>query len=282
MQQGNLDSDSHILCWCLENGWKSPQKIGRNWYAIAPNSSIPQLVTVTLTQSLQEAQESILACVGLPLPPTTKQSPDLVTAGVVQERHANFLIVQEWYFGESDNKNEQWLNAHVNVVCWEEIQGFDCLDEIAQKHGISMFFIDIEPEIQLATNYALKHLPGKQTRRTGSSAQVYLVDPVELKNKQCQPETMRIQSLPKEEGTEITIYKINQSFALDYVKQRICKHQFHLPAGLVYDPKDPSNLIYHYLASERLLNGRWVERKEGSSHWFNASSLAEIGVQFSR
>jgi hypothetical protein len=221
----------------------------------------------------------LMACVGLPLPPTVKRSPDFVVAGIDQGRHANFIIVQEWYLAQSRDRDEQWMDAHVNVIWWAEIQGLDCLDDIARKYGISMFFLDNEPEFQLAANYALKHLPENYTRRTKTLGQVYLVDQMELKNEQYQRKTRFVQSLRKD--TEITVYNVDRTFALDCVKQRIYKRQFHLPPGLLYDPKDPSNLLHHYLTSDRLPDGRWVEPEGEPDHWFNANSFIEIGVQFS-
>jgi hypothetical protein len=260
--------------------FNAPERIRFMWKTKKPDDGIHQFLGKTFSLGGGKISlRRLMACVGLQLPATVKRSPDLVAAGIDQGRHANFLIVQEWYFGESRDPDEQWLDAHVNVVWWAEIQGFDGLDEIARKYGIHMFFIDNEPEFQLAANYALKHLPENYARRTRTRGQVYLVDQMELKNEQYQRKTRLVQSL--REDTEITIYNIDRTFALDCVKQRIYKRQFHLPDGLLYNPKDPSNLIHHYLTSERLPDGRWVEPPGEPDHWFNANSFIEIGVQFS-
>jgi hypothetical protein len=38
--------DKLILDWCLKHGWEDPRKINGDWWAIAPNSFIPEPVPV--------------------------------------------------------------------------------------------------------------------------------------------------------------------------------------------------------------------------------------------
>jgi hypothetical protein len=221
----------------------------------------------------------LMSCVGLEVPLEAQTWQTVIVAGVDQGRNSNWAIVQKWYIPPYKNAGEAWNDSHVEVLAWEEIQGIEeGIDDLVRRHGITIVFLDNEPEFQSAAKYALSHPPEGGKKRYETPGQVYLVDQMQLKGgEQFQRKPRKIQSTRKD--TEIIVYNIDRTYALDCVKWRIYKKRQHFPAGLYFDPKQQGNLFHHYLTSDRLPDGRWLEPQGQPDHWFSANSFCEIGMQ---
>ncbi len=220
----------------------------------------------------------LMLCVGLSIPTEALHWRTVTVAGIDQGRNCNYAIVQRWYLPPSKDPNIVWNDAHVEVLCWEEIQGLgESIDKLVERFNISMVFLDNEPEFQSAAGYALNHLPQAGAAKYETPGQVYLIDQMALKGEQFQRKTRKVQSTREE--TEIVVYNIDRTYALDCVKWRVYKKKQHFPAGLTYDPKEDGNLLHHYLTSDRLPEGRWTEPQGQPDHWFHANSFCEIGMQ---
>lgn len=258
--------------------FKAPERIRFQWYTKKPDDGIHQFLGKPF--SLGGGKISLarlLACVGLAMP--FQRKPDFVAAGIDQGRNANYCIVMEWYLGEQGDKDQQWMEAHTRIIYYEEFQTFERLDELARIYNIALFFVDNEPEFQLAAAYAMKHLPERGTLRAKTIGQVYLLDQVQLKGEQYKRTERDVQSTRKD--TKIIVYSVDRTYAIDCVKWRIYRRRMHFPEEITYDPKDAGNLLHHYMTSDRTPDGRWVEPTGEPDHYLNAHSLCEIGVQLS-
>jgi len=258
--------------------FRPAERIRYMWFTKKPDDGIHQFLGKTFSLGGGKISlNRLITCIGSKVPFTRK--PDFVVAGIDQGRNANYCIVQEWYLGTEGDKDRRWLEAHVNVIHWEEFQTFEHLDGLAKQYNIAMFFVDNEPEFQLAAGYAMKHLPLAGSRRDAEIGQVYLLDQVQLKGEQYKRNQRDVQSTRKD--TKIVVYSVDRTYAIDCVKWRIYRRRQHFPEDLTYNPKDPGNLLHHYVTSDRTPDGRWVEPPGEPDHYLNANSLCEIGVQFS-
>lgn len=211
----------------------------------------------------------LLRCIGAPLPEELVK-PDLVVMGVDQGTAANWSMVQHWYLpADEKDLEQQWLKAHVQVVWYGQIAGLEEVDDFVERYGIDLVGIDGEPEIQTAAAYARKHQPRKVKK-----GKVYLFDQVHLKGQEWK-ETVRISQKQK-----VKMYAMHRTWGLDAVRDRINRSLLHLPAGLVYEPKDPQNLLYHYLTSERM-QGKWSEPEGEPDHFMHAHNFCEAAVHVS-
>jgi hypothetical protein len=220
----------------------------------------------------------IMSCIGLALPEGTATEPDFTVMGVDQGR-PNYGIIQKWYLGSEGNKNKWWKDARVEVIWHGELGTLEDVREIARQYSVDLIGIDSEPELQLATEYALGHLPPgpsiiKKGDRPKMQGQVYLFDQIAMKGEQFKRTIRTVMSTRKE--TEVPIYLLDRTFGLDSVRDRIYRGLFHLPEGLSYNPKDNGNLLYHFITSDRQPGGRWIEAPGQPDHYFHAANFAEM------
>lgn len=220
----------------------------------------------------------IMSCVGLALPEGTAQEPDFTVMGVDQGR-PNYAIIQKWYLGSEGKKDRWWKDARVQTIWHGELGTLEDVQEKAAEYKVDLIGIDSEPEFQLATEYALGHLPPgasilKKGDRPKVQGQVYLFDQMSMKGEQFKRTTRTVRSTRKE--TEVPVYLIDRTFGLDSVRDRIYRGLFHLPEGLSYNPKDNGNFIYHFITSDRQPGGRWTEAPGTPDHYFHAANFAEM------
>lgn len=222
----------------------------------------------------------LMNCVGLPLP--VKREPDLITMGVDQGR-PNWGIICEVFFPENTpDKKLLWQDAHLNCIWHGEIAQADIIDK-AIAYGVDIIGIDNEPEFNAMADIAEKNLPDGPSintftkKRNGKKAQVYLMDQMDLKGLEFKRVVRSRQNSTKQQSrsTTIVIHNIDRTTFLDFVKQRIYRELFHLPPGLVLDPKDDKNFLRHYLTSDRL-DGKWL--KASPDHYFHAHSFLEAAI----
>ena len=220
----------------------------------------------------------ILSCVGLSLPEGTPEEPDFIVMGVDQGR-PNYGVIQKWYLGSEGKKDRWWKDARVQVIWQGELGTLEDVRETAAQYKVDLIGIDSEPEFQLATEYALGHLPPgasivKKGDRPKVQGQVYLFDQIALRGEQFKRTVRTIRSTRKE--TEVPIYLIDRTFGLDSVRDRIYRGLFHLPEGLNYNPKDNGNFLYHFITSDRQPGGKWIESPGAPDHYFHAANFAEM------
>lgn len=220
----------------------------------------------------------IISCVGLSLPEGTPEEPDFIVMGVDQGR-PNYGIIQKWFLGSEGKKDQWWKDARVQVIWQGELGTLEDVREMAAQYKVDLIGIDSEPEFQLATEYALGHLPPgasiiKKGDRPKVQGQVYLFDQMAMKGEQFKRTVRTVRSTRKE--TEVPIYLIDRTFGLDSVRDRIYRGLFHLPEGLNYNPKDNGNFLYHFITSDRQPGGRWIESPGAPDHYFHAANFAEM------
>jgi len=197
-----------------------------------------------------------------------KAKPDLVILGLDQGPAANYIQIQHWYLGEGKDFEQKWLTAHKQVVWYGEMGGsFEAVDELVHTWGVDWVGMDSDPEIQLATNYARKHLP-----RDSKKGKVLLFDQVELKGEDFKKSVRNVQ------GTKVSVYSLHRTFGLDAVRNRIYRGLQHFLPGTNYVAGDDKNLFLHYLTSERNSNGRWVEPPGAADHYLHADNFAEMAA----
>lgn len=212
----------------------------------------------------------LLSCVGMPLPEAFQtQAPDLIVLGVDQGLAHNWGMVQHWYLGTTGDSEQRWLNAHVQVVWWGEVLGFDGIDDLVARFNVDLVGVDNEPEVQIAAAYARKHIPSPTSKQKG---QVFLFDQVKLKGEDFRRGTRNIQ------GVEVPVFSLHRTFGLDSVRDRIYRKQQHFPKGITFDPNDSDNLLYHYLTSDRRADGTWVEVPGSPDHLFHCDNFCSAAV----
>lgn len=232
-----------------------------------PGDQIQQGLGVAVTiGSGRISLKRLSSCVGLPLPPDLAK-PDLVVLGVDQGKAHNWGMIQNWYLGKTGEAEQQWVEARVEVVWWGAVIGFDGVDRLVEQYGVDLVGIDNEPEVQLAAAYAKKHLPEPETK-----GQVFLFDQVTLKGEDFRRTTRTIQNI------EVPMFALHRTFGLDSVRHRIYRGLQHFPAGLIYDPTDEANLLYHYLTSDRRDNGVWEKTQGAPDHLFHADNFCSAAV----
>lgn len=99
-----------------------------------------------------------------------------------------------------------------------------------------------------------------------------LMDQVSMKGQQFKRTTREVQ------GEEIPVYSIHRTFGLDQVRNRIYRKLYSLPIGTVYNSGDNGNLIYHFVTSDRLPDGRWVEPSGMPDHYLHADNFSQMAV----
>ena len=201
---------------------------------------------------------------------TTDIQPTIIM-GVDQGRAANFVEIQKWYFDTSiKNAEERWLSAKKQVVWYGQVPGgFEALDILVSQWQVRWIGIDADPEIQLSTAYARKHIPHKSKSKLG---EVFLFDQVELKGEEVRRSNRDVQ------GVAVTIYSLHRTFGLDAVRNRIYRGLQYFPLETEYIAGDDNCLFSHYLVSERTLNGRWTAPDSAQDHWFHADNFAEMAA----
>lgn len=216
-------------------------------------------------------------CVGLPLP-SDLGSPDLVVMGVDQGKAHNWGIVEYWWLAKADDPEERWLNAHKQVVWWGAVVGFDAaneagysnLDDLVAKYGVDLVGIDADPETSAAGTYARRHPP-----EAGKKGQVFLLDQVILKGQDFRRKEMDVQK------TVVPAFSIDRTAWLDSVRNSIYQGRHHFPEGLVYEAGEDSNLLYHYLTSDRRSDGTWLKVPGAPDHFMHADNFAHACVLIS-
>ena len=207
----------------------------------------------------------LLKCVGLPLPEWCDK-PDLIILGVDQGQAHHWGTLTEWYFPKNEKDKEQkWLNAHVRLIKYGAISGFEGVEQWMSEHSVDLVGMDHEPEVNAASKFARHHLPKKVKK-----GKVYLMDQVTLQWGEEWKESIR-----ESQKQKYTVYAIHRTWGLDAVRDRVNRMYLHLPANLIYNPKDPENLLYHFLTSERTANGKWTEANGEPDHLFHSFSFAE-------
>ena len=259
--------------------FSAPERLRRLFTTDNPRDEIQQRLGESISLSGGKIDlGKLLSCVGRSHP-DFDESPTLTVMGLDQGR-PNYGIVQKWYLNFEGSKNDWWKSARVNTVWFGELGTIQDAEAIALQYEVDLIGMDSEPEIQLATEYALLHLPtgvsvSKKGDRVQKQGQVYLFDQVSMKE-QFKRTTRKVKSTAKE--TEFTIYLIDRTFGLDSVRDRIYRGLFHLPEDLNYNAKDKGNFLYHFITSDRQPNGRWIEAPGAPDHYFHAANFAEMCV----
>lgn len=212
----------------------------------------------------------LLACVGLPLPEDFSYSQVVTVLSIDQGKFAHPAMVVRWYLPELPDRSDRWLAAHKQIIWYGELPNLDgAITAKAEEFDVDVTVMDSEPSYTDATTYASDRQP-----RAVSKNQVYLVDQVALKGEKYKRKLVKVST---EDQTDVILYNIDRTYALDRVRDRIYRRLEHLPEGLTYDPGDrKGNLLSHYLCSERLPDNRWLESANDHDHWFQCSGFAEI------
>ena len=200
---------------------------------------------------------------------TTDIEP-VVIMGVDQGRACNYVQIQKWYFDEKiKDEEERWLTATKQVVAsLQVIGGFEALDALVEKYKVRWVGIDADPEIQLSTAYARKHIPYKSK----GIGEVFLFDQVELKGEEIRRSNRNVQ------GKMVSVFSLHRTFGLDAVRNRIYRGLQYFPLDTEYIPGDENSLFSHYLVSDRNSNSRWTAPDGASDHFFHADNFAEMAA----
>lgn len=210
----------------------------------------------------------LLKCVGLPLPDWCEgRSPDLIVRGIDQAPGGHWFVDQEWYFPPDEkDKDLMFINAHVKLVRFGRMSGFEQLDNDVKVFNLDLIGSDMEPE----QNDAAKQAKDRSPRKV-SKGKFYAFDQVALKG---EPWRETVRPIQKK---KVKLYALDRTWGLDQVRDRVNKTLLHLPDHLVYNPKDAENLLYHYLTSERE-PGKWTEPDGEPDHFFHCHNFAEAAV----
>jgi hypothetical protein len=162
-----------------------------------------------------------------------------------------------------------WQSAFKRIVWYGDLHGFEDIASHADSRGINLVGIDMNPEIQLAANYAKNH-PIKS-----SGIPIHQVFP--FYQTALKGESMRV-SVRDVQGTPTKCFALHRSFGLDAVKSRIYRNLQSFPVTASYVAGDQNSLLYHYLSSERTRDGLWKEIGGAPDHWFHADNFTEVAV----
>jgi hypothetical protein len=66
------------------------------------------------------------------------------------------------YYSDNPDKEQAWLDAHIEVLDWRQIADFSELESLARQFNINAIGMDNEPEFNAAVVFALQHLPGQR------------------------------------------------------------------------------------------------------------------------
>lgn len=209
----------------------------------------------------------LLKCVGQALPEWCKE-PDFIVMGIDQAPAAHWFTLEAWYFPPDEKDLEaQWIGAHVRILEYGTLAGFEEVEERITTNNIDLIGCDMEPEQQQVANFARKHSPRKVKK-----GRCYPFDQVTLRGGQPWRESIRLIQKQK-----VRLYSLDRTWGLDAVRNRVNRGLLYLPKGLAYDPKDPGNLLYHFLTSERQF-GKWTEADGEPDHLMHAHNFAEAAV----
>ena len=205
--------------------------------------------------------------------------PDLIVAGIDQGRSSLYVVVQKWKLADLPDKDRKWSNALKQVIWYGEISfDFEILDQFVADYNIDLIGMDNEPEYNSAVDYALKHLP-TGTRDRQVKGQVYLFDQMELKGEGFRRTLRKTKSgINSKKEKTVPVYLLDRTYGLDAVRDRIYRKLQTFPLGTRYDPRDPRNFFYHYLTSDRLPDGKWLEPPGAPDHYHHADSFGEAVV----
>lgn len=225
--------------------------------------------------------KKLIDCVGKTAP--SDRPHDLIVLGLDQGKAANWVQIQKWYLGREGDWERKWVEAFKEVIWTGQIHGFPSA-EFLERHQINLIGMDNEPEIQLAADYAKNHphckisidslgaLKYHNMHLETGLGQTFLFDQLKLKGEKFKISERDVQ------GEKVPVYALHRSFGLDSVRTRIYRGQQGFPSGLVYDPGNDYNLLYHYLTSDRRMDGQWVEVPGSPDHLFHADNFAEMAV----
>lgn len=226
------------------------------------------------------------ACVNLALSDEVRslvdsRPPDAIVLGMDQGQRFNWGIVQHWWIPteqEEPDPEKRWARAFKRTIWYGGIIGFAGLEEIIQKYDVNLGGIDTKPEVQAAVNFTRDRTPTNldlwrdklpELRPQGG---VYPFYQVALKGQKLKRDKLLVQQI------EVPVVMLDRTALLDASRDRIYNRLHQFPSGLVYDSKDESNLLHHFLTSERSPQGRWIEPPGEPDHLFHADSFAEAAV----
>lgn len=101
---------------------------------------------------------------------------------------------------------------------------------------------------------------------------VFLFDQVSLKGEDFRRAEREIQK------QKVPVFALHRTAALDWVRDRIYRGQHHLPEGTTYRPGDETNLLVHYMSSDRQNNGIWMQTPGIPDHLLHCASFCEAVV----
>jgi len=249
--------------------FSAPERVRNLVYSKNPADTIQQGLGVAVSVGMGKINyQRLLRCVGLPLPDWCKdRDPDLIVRGIDQSPGGHWFMDQEWYFPPHEpNKDMRYMEAHVRVTNFGRMAGFEDLDQAIATYNIDLIGCDMEPEQTAAASQAKARSPKKVKK-----GKFYAFDQMSLKG---EPWKEAIRMIQKK---KVSIWVLDRTWGLDQVRDRVNRTLLHLPAHLVYDPKDPENLLYHFLTSERQ-NGKWVEPDGEPDHLFHCANFASAAV----
>jgi hypothetical protein len=253
---------------------------------------------------LKAAQEAV----------SPQREHDLILLGVDQGRYGNWFVLAKWWFGEDTDKEIRWRDGFKEVIEWGQIPRIEGIEEFAASRNVDCIGLDQEPEFNAAVDYGLKHLPQKRKKEDGrrkeeesgipsssfpqtsspflqtssfvqKKGQVYLFDQMMLEGEHFRRTLRKVQSVkaPNRASKEVNvpIYIIDRTYFLDAVRDRLYRGLQKFPATINYDPKDNNNIFHHYLTSDRLPNGTWVEPQNSPDHMLHCDSFIEALVKAS-
>ena len=196
------------------------------------------------------------------------RAPDLIVIGMDQGRAANWVQVQQWYMGEGETWEEQWITAIKVVVFYGSVHGFNGLADLADYWNADLIGFDGEPEVQLAADFARMRSPDEVDK-----GRAYMFDQVRLKGENFRQSEREVQNC------KYQIYAVHRTFGLDAVRNRLYADRQFFTGELQYNPGDDQNLFYHYLTSDRRSTGLWVTESDNApDHWFHADNFCEMAV----
>lgn len=252
--------------------FRAPERIRNLVFSKNPADTIQQGLGVAVSVGMGKISYArLLKCVATALPAWCRdRDPDLRVRGIDQSPGGHWFVDQEWYFPPDEKDKEQrYYNAHVRIVNYGRMGGFDDLDQAIRVQQLDLIGCDMEPEQTLAAKEARLRSP-RRTRK----GKFYAFDQMSLRG---EPWKEAIRVIQKQ---KVRIYTLDRTWGLDQVRDRVNKSLLHLPANLVYDPKDPENLLYHFLTSERQ-QGKWTEPDGEPDHLFHAANFGEAAVHVS-
>ena len=230
--------------------------------------------------------QRLQACVGLEMGEEARslvgsRPPDAIVLGMDQGQRHNWGIIQRWWiptYEQESDPEKRWMRAFKETIWYGEIIGFAGLEEAIAKFGINLAGIDSKPEIQAAVNFTRNRAPTNLDLWMGKSllqrplGKVYPFYQVALKGQKMKRDKLLVQQV------EVPVVMLDRTALLDASRDRIYARLHKLPADLVYDSKDESNLLHHFLTSERSPQGKWIEPPGQPDHLFHADSFAEAAV----